>query len=318
MNGEWRVTPEWFVNAGLTREDHSISGVNNSPRLYLNYLPSRAHAFRAGWSRGFRTPTIFEERSNWQSRTGPFLVDQFYLSSGGLRAERVDASEIGYVGNLGWLGGSVDARVFQYTFHDWLCRIVRPLPATIVEVSPEQVAYDFTNCETTSKKRGVEVGARLRPFRGTLISAAWSYHREWSKFSSENVAYLSPEGTSLTGVPGTSIESAFRTNGIHAPRHLGSLLVAQALPWKMNASVAWYYVSADRIQPSQLVGFNVSVPPRAQRSNRVDVRLAKSVQIGGTRTEFAVVGQNLGGPTGGMFESQPFTRRWMGTVAFDL
>ncbi|MFN0299826.1 MAG: TonB-dependent receptor plug domain-containing protein, partial [Burkholderiales bacterium] len=315
VNGELRVAPEWIVNAGLTYEDYSLSGDNISPRLYLNYLPSRSHAFRIGHSRGYRTPTIFEDRSNWQNRTGPLLVDQFYLSSGGLRAERVDSSELGYVGNLGWLGGSVDVRLFQLKFHDWLCRIERPLPATTVELTPEQVAYDFANCKTTSKKRGVEIGARLRPFRGTLISAAWSYHDEMSKFTAENVGYAAPDGTSLSGVPGTP--SSIPTNRIHAPRHLGSLLIGQALPWGMNASVAWYFVTADRNVPSQLVGFHVATPP-LQRSNRVDVRLAKSILIGATRTEFAVVGQNIGGPTGEMFQSQTFTRRWMATAAFDL
>ncbi len=313
VNGEWRLMPEWIVNAGLTHEDYSLSGVNLSPRLYLNYLPSPAHAFRIGHSRGYRTPTIFEDRSNWQNRAGPLLVDQFYLSSGGLRAERVDSSEIGYVGNLGWLGGSVDVRLFEQKFHDWLCRIVRPLPPTIVELSPEQVAYDFTNCETYAKKRGVEIGARLRPFRRTLISGAWSYVYDTTQYTTDG--YAAPQGTSLTGVPGTP--EAFTTNRIHAPRNLGSLLIAQTLPWRMNASVAWYFVSADRRPPSQLVGFHVA-DTRLQRSNRIDVRLAKSIQIGSTRTEFAVVGQNIGGPTGEMFQSQTFTRRWMATVAFDL
>jgi iron complex outermembrane recepter protein len=315
-NGEWRLAPEWIVNAGLTYEDHSLSGDNTSPRLYLNYLPSKAHAFRIGHSRGYRTPTIFEDRTNWQVRSGPLLVDQLYLASGGLRAERVDTSEIGYVGNLAALGGSVDVRLFQQKFHDWLCRIVRPLPSTVVELTSEQVAYDFANCKTAAKKRGVEIGARLRPFRGTLIAAAWSYHRDSSRLGADNdIGYSAPEGTSLTGVPGTP--GAFTHTGIHAPRHLGSLLIGQALPWQTNASVTWYHVTAGRIPPSQLVGFHVALVGE-RHVNRIDARLAKSVVIGSTRTEFAIVGQNLGRASAEMFQAQPFTRRWMGTVAFDL
>lgn len=58
--------------------------------------------------------------------------------------------------------------------------------------------------------------------------------------------------------------------------------------------------------------------PAPRRSNRVDVRLAKSVQVGSTRSEIAVVGQNIGGPAGEMFQSQTFTRCWMAIVALDL
>ena len=87
---------------------------------------------------------------------------------------------------------------------------MRLLPPTIVELSPEQVAYDFTNCETHAKKRGVEIGARLRPFRGTLISGAWSYVYDTTQYTTD--AYAAPQRTSLTGVPGTA--GAFTTNRI--------------------------------------------------------------------------------------------------------
>ncbi len=315
VNGEWRLHPQWIVNAGVMREHHSLSGTTTAPRLFVNYLPSRTHAFRAGYSRGYRTPTIFEDRGNWRTTVGPFLLDQLYLSTGQLRAERVDSREIGYVGNWRWLGGTVDVRAFEERFADWLCRIVRPLPPAIVELIPEQVAYDFANCQTQARKRGIELGAKIRPFKGTLIAAAWSYIDDTTDFK-PGLGYSAPAGTTLSGVPGTPGGAAHANRNLFSPEHIGSVLIQQSLPYGIDVSAAWYHISA-RPSPSQLAALFIPTED-PKRSNRVDVRIAKTTPVGNKRAELALVGQNLGGASSELFDVQRFTRRWFMTLSVDM
>lgn len=63
-NTEWRLAPDWILNAGAMYEHNGITGGDLSPRLALNHLLTPHHALRASATRAFRTPSVFEWRAN--------------------------------------------------------------------------------------------------------------------------------------------------------------------------------------------------------------------------------------------------------------
>lgn len=304
LNGEWRVRPTVIVNAGAMREDHSISGVNIAPRAFLNWVPLRGQALRIGWSRGYRTPTIFEERANWVSRQppAPIPIDQFYLAQGGLRAERVDAREIGYVGEWSAIRGTIDVRIFEERFQNWLCRVSRRLPPGS-ELDPESRAWSFSNCDGEPRTRGYEAAIKLRPIAGMLIVGGYGYVNTVNE-------YRAP--------PGLETSPQIAAARLLFPQRQGHLLVKQTLPWRIDLSVAFYKLMQEqRLSPSQLGGGLLSTAD-VKPYERLDVRVAKRLRIGSSNAELAIVGQNLNRPTQDFYATQTFTRRWFASLAVDL
>ena len=118
-NVEWRALENLVVNAGAMYEKYDITGGDVSPRLALNYHLVPGHTLRVAVSRADRQPVAFEERSNERICADPACTyfDQIYLSSGNLRPERIDSSEIGYLGKL-TPAFNVDLRLFRDQIFD--------------------------------------------------------------------------------------------------------------------------------------------------------------------------------------------------------
>lgn len=110
-NLEWRARPEVVVNLGAMVEDSNFTGADVTPRMAVNWHFLPKQTLRASYSQATRTPSVYEKR--WE---------EYWRTSGGYaalpvqRPERVDASEIGYLGKLGGL--DVDFRLFHEDYTD--------------------------------------------------------------------------------------------------------------------------------------------------------------------------------------------------------
>jgi iron complex outermembrane receptor protein len=118
-NLEWRIHPQWLLNAGAMLEDSNAVDATLAPRWMLNWTPLRGHTFRAGSSTAFRTPSAYENFAdsafydiNGQNRM-PFVV-------GGeqLRPERIVARELGYLFYLAGRTLTGDVRLFDEHISD--------------------------------------------------------------------------------------------------------------------------------------------------------------------------------------------------------
>ncbi len=154
-NVEWRLAPQWLLNAGALAERHSMAGADVAPRLMLNYQPLPGQTVRMGSTTAYRTPSLAEERANvvYHVSNAPLLV-QAYRALGGLQPEKVRASELSYLGEFPAGGLTLDARAF----HENVTRIIDKTgnPANFVNRWDAQV-------------RGIEYQLRWAPVRDTLL-----------------------------------------------------------------------------------------------------------------------------------------------------
>lgn len=120
-NLEWRLAPQWLLNAGALLESHSITGTDLSPRLMLNFQPVPGQTLRLGTTTAYRTPSLAEEQANikYYVANAP-LVIQTHHSLGGLQPEKIRSSELSYLGEFPRLGLTLDARAF----HENVTRII--------------------------------------------------------------------------------------------------------------------------------------------------------------------------------------------------
>ena len=122
-HAEYRPTDWLTANVGGYGERNSLSGRTFSPRVALNTRLSDNQSVRAVFSKGTRSPDLFEERAVWNntftnlqypvngSTTAPLFAKVH--ASGDLNSEEIWSRELGYL--LTWrpAGLSFDAKLFD-------------------------------------------------------------------------------------------------------------------------------------------------------------------------------------------------------------
>lgn len=267
---EWRAAPDWLVNAGLMYEDNQLGGSMLSPRLAVNYTIAPGHTIRAGITRGYRTPNLFEEKADVRVTLGGVLLDQDILAKGGLKPESILSREIAYLGEFRSLRLSVDARLFRESIQDLIGEHQEKLPTGFEQVFPFSVfndAFNFTNNHSATIK-GAELQVRWSPFNATqfVLSAA-------------NI-----------DIDGSDINDDFfvkdpdrPTYARSAPRNSMSLLAIQGLPGRNQLSALYsYYDDMDWLGEDRVPAYD-----------RLDVRLAHKFKASWGGGEAALVYQNL-------------------------
>ena len=200
-NFEWRPAPTWTLNFGGNFEHDQNSGNNVAPRAVANWKPSAEHTFRLGYSRGFRPPSLFEQKSDWRFVFQGETIDIRFLSRGGLQAEIVDASELSYFGEWPSLGLRVDARLFDERLRDLIVPEIYSLPPG-TEFNPESDAYDLRN-GASAHIRGLSYQLRLRP--SARLSLVFSHYMADRSASEEYLREsIAPYMFSLLGTLGLS------------------------------------------------------------------------------------------------------------------
>lgn len=152
-NAEWRPHPQWLVNAGGLWEQHSIAGRQSAPRVMVHFHALPGHTLRLGTTSAHKQPTLFELRADWRNAGTPAV-----RATGKARAESIEATEFGYLGQFQALGVTADVRVFEEKVRD-LMRFQRPCggcPNDVVNKDP-------------NTQRGWETQLRWQPWSGTQI-----------------------------------------------------------------------------------------------------------------------------------------------------
>lgn len=114
-NVEWRMAPQWLLNAGGLVEKNSEVGTSLAPRLMLNWQPVPEHTFRIGMTKATRTPSLFELYGNNPVRdpvTGSLLEWEIH-AMGHARPEKIYSQEVGWLGDFREYGLTVDVRAYK-------------------------------------------------------------------------------------------------------------------------------------------------------------------------------------------------------------
>lgn len=173
---EWHFSPEWVVNTGATVERVEGYKTRLVPRLALNWLAAPEHTWRAGFSRAYRYPSLFERNADVQIPFfGTFL--RRHVPSPGLKPQRVDAFEVGYLGQSSDRKGMLDVRVFRERVTDLIRREALLTPSSNPEsqnpferVRQALGSSRWENQSAAVTLSGVEYQLRYEPVRnGQLI-----------------------------------------------------------------------------------------------------------------------------------------------------
>jgi len=92
IQDEWRATPFITAVAGFRYDMDTFINPTFSPRFSLVFKPLSDHTIRAGFAVAYRSPTIFEEKTQSSSTLGTLAGSSF------LGPEKIVSYEIGYQG----------------------------------------------------------------------------------------------------------------------------------------------------------------------------------------------------------------------------
>jgi iron complex outermembrane receptor protein len=187
-NLEWRLNPEWLINAGALWEKTSSSGTGLSPRLMVNYHALPGQTLRAGVTKSQRVPTLFEENADVRYfNAANRLAGWTWNVRGQARPENLLVREVGYLGEFRPLGLSLDLRAYQETLTDAIVASSYFNGTTIVT--------DKINSRDKLRMRGWEYQVRWQPGPATRIW--WSHlttRNAWAKGNDTNM-FSSPHRT---------------------------------------------------------------------------------------------------------------------------
>lgn len=216
-NAEWKPHAQWLVNMGGLWERHSIIGSQSAPRVVVNFLAAPGHTFRFGTTSAYKLPTLFELRTSWRYEGEPIIE-----ARGGARSERIDTTEVGYLGQL-HPTLSLDFRGFVEKVKG-LLRYSRPC---------RSCGNDVINKDANTQ-RGWEGQLRWQPSPDTQVLLNHTELR------------LVPDATS----------TARNTDPYRAPRHFSSLALFQRLPENFDLSLihtttqSYFWVRKDDMLPA--------------------------------------------------------------------
>jgi iron complex outermembrane receptor protein len=172
-NQEWKPFEDWTLNLGGLVEKDLYTTVQFAPRLSINWKLSDNHVLKWGYSSAFRTPSLFEQKSDWRvlDENGQTLYIK-YLSRGGLVPERIRSTDLVYLGQWAPLNMGFDLRIFREELTRLITGQLYSLPDTAT--SHNAVAYDLRN-NASALQQGAEYQLNWKPLPGSTLS--WIEYR---------------------------------------------------------------------------------------------------------------------------------------------
>lgn len=302
-NLEWRPAPAWLVNLGGHLGHDSVSGQVFDPRVSVSHHFNPEHTLRFVAARAHRTPSLAEARGDSRdvATNGP-VVSRNFLATTGLRSERMDTLEIGYLAEFRRLRASLDVRAFHERLPNRIQLVPYALkspncefPAAFLGNGPPWNLCGRADTALNNEKvsiRGYEYQARWQPFEATRLMYSHAY------IVIDSI--LTDQASIADG--GDNVEKIFRHTRNSAPNHSSSAMLVQRLPLGLEASVMYYKQGLMRWTRNSL----------ARPFERVDWRLAYLFKAGSARGELAYTAQAANGSHDGLRESRVVTEtHWL-------
>ncbi len=262
-NAEWSITPRVLGHAGAMIEQTDLSGTDVSPRLAVNFHVTRNHTFRAAVSRAVRTPVLLEDRASQRIYVTPSFYDQQLYSAGGLDPETIVATELGYLGRFPASGITLDLKLYHEDVEGLISYKTQwGFPDPYDQKAKVLDNYDHARIQ------GFEATVDYRPNPRDRLYLAYAYTDIHATSNTQQVEY-----------------------NLSAPYNQLSLLGIHAFTRDVTGSLAVYYAGDTHAWESVL---------ERGPFRRTDLRLARRFTYAGSRGEYAIVFQGLGGKTQGL------------------
>jgi iron complex outermembrane receptor protein len=200
-HAEWRMSPQWLVNAGAMWEQNTLGGGHVSPLLALNWQPSSHHTVRIGASRAYRNPVEVEANGNFQLTVplngGGTTTIVRLAPNPAIQPESNLSREIGYLGNWPEYGINLDLRIY----HEHLSNLIDIRTGT---------KYMDNVADSTHNGMDGQLRWHYAPHSFVVLSYAQLHI---------DTTHVTPQ---------------------YFPRHVSSLLVSQRLPYQVDVSLGHY------------------------------------------------------------------------------
>lgn len=172
-NLELRTGTAFLWNAGGMLEQLQGDEARLAPRVFLNWQAAPRLTWRIGHSRAWRQPDLFERNVDVRIIDDKDeLVQRRQYPNPDLRPQRIDASEIGFLGVFGEGRSTLDVRLFRERIEDLIVRNSVPANWPIEGKLPDAIARGLgsTRWENHAGRvqlSGIEYQLHLKPWRGT-------------------------------------------------------------------------------------------------------------------------------------------------------
>lgn len=287
---EWRPLPRWIVSGGALWEENNLSGSSVSPNVAVNHQFLPGHTLRLRWAEGRRTPMLYEERADRRydqpeglnailrslgSPLAALPMAQTTLSRDALKDETIHSREISYLGQFPDQRLDLDLHLVEHRLGRLISLYTYPFETALGAFeSKYRSTLGFHN-DSSARIKAVSGSARWQPVHGTHLQLA--------------VARTSIDAH---GADAATLEKS-------GPKYTISMFARQDLPAAWQVGAGYYRVGSMR---------TMSGGDLLPAVDRVDIRVAKTVQWGPGKAEVALVVQNAtgGGP---LFERNDVDRR---------
>jgi len=303
-HGEYTLTNDFLINAGVMVENNQISGTDIAPRLAFIYHLSDQHSFRLSASKATRTPTNFDENGYYailQQLTqnggqpldnpviegalgGDILNDTIIYTSGGVDAEEITSFELGWMARLLQNELTLDIKLFQ----DRTKKLIDEFPFNgivpdeNIGVIPGQEgrvgATDIGNAAST-ETQGIEIYSDYKIANDLRLYAYYAYLE-----------------ISAKSTPGNQLGIIGRLEESSPANSYGAMLMKQ---WEnnLNTSLSVYHVDdmdwLDRTH-SRTNPANAYKDRSAEAYTKIDFVIRKTHKTGDSRIDYSLIFQNIG------------------------
>ncbi|UTW44788.1 TonB-dependent receptor [bacterium SCSIO 12696] len=269
-NWEYRQD-DWLFNAGGLYEEGDLATGDLSSRLGVNYQLAPNHTVRASFARGWRQPFVGEAYHELALKTEQgFPLERFIeVGSERLTPEKITTWELGYVGEWGHL--RTEIKLFDEALENEIQEVFDP-------TAPELLSL-------FAQENGQPPGVLFRVNGGRTDITGVEGNLDY-RISNRTRFWLSYGYSSVTQqLPPLSIRSLqHNTNG--TPRHTASALLSHRFNGQWQASLGYYY-----LDDTSWFLFGSDT----EAYDRVDLRLAKTVDLWSQPVKMEFIGQNLFG-----------------------
>ena len=140
-NLELRTGTAFLWNAGGMLEQLQGDEARLAPRVFLNWQAAPRITWRIGHSRAWRQPDLFARNVDIRITDDKGeLVQRRQYPNPDLRPQRIDASEIGFLGVFGDSRSTLDVRLFRERIEDLIVRNAVPSDWPIEGKLPEAIS----------------------------------------------------------------------------------------------------------------------------------------------------------------------------------
>ncbi len=282
-NVEYRPIQPLVFNLGASAEHDSVSGMMIDPRASVAFHALPGHTLRFVVSRAHRNPSLYETsgRVDYQVPTSG-LVDIAYLAQG-VRPERIDTVEVGYLAELKDYRASADVRWFRERIPNYIQILPLALPAS----TPDDKERDGLRINTVNYANYPFGRADSAVNLENVVIQGYEYQLQWRPFENTRMIYgralicVEADYTDINRVADdfNNVPKILMQTRDSAPMHSQSAMLIQKLPYGVQASVMYFRASQMRWRRND--------PTSIEASERFDWRLAKEFALGPMRGELA-------------------------------